>query len=149
MADQQTLQAAIAWSYDQLDASERAAMRRLCVFGSGFTLGAAEAVCSGEYAEHATPGDLNEDSVLEEWEVIDLVGQLLDKSLIHVDEGGGAQATDEPRYRMLETIRQFGLLRLEEAEEAAEAKNRLLTWMVDLAAEAGAGGVRQGQAGQL
>ncbi|MEM7754044.1 MAG: protein kinase [Planctomycetota bacterium] len=136
---QQTLLAAIDWSYDQLDAAEKAAMRRLCVFGSGFTLGAAEAVCAGEYAEHATPGDLNEDSVLEEWEVIDLVGQLLDKSLLFVDETHGDAGSGEPRYRMLETVRQFGLLKLSDADESAEANTRHLSWMVELADAAGAG----------
>jgi len=137
---QQTLHAAIAWSYDNLESSEQAAMRRLSVFGSGFTLGAAEAVSSGEYAEHATPGDLNEDSVLEEWEVIDLVGQLLDKSLLIVDEGiDDTRPSDEPRYRMLETIRQFGLLQLDSEGESEEAQNRLLAWMAGVAAEAGEG----------
>jgi len=139
---QQTLEAAIAWSYDQLEPGERAALRRLAVFGSGFTLGAAEAVCSGEYAEQATPGDLNADSVLEEWEVIDLLGQLIDKSLLIVAEGMSGALRDgpaeEPRYRMLETIRQFGLLQLQETGETREARDRLLSWMVSLTERAGA-----------
>ncbi len=124
---QRSLHDAIAWSFDRLEGAERAALRRLGVIPGSFTLGAAEHVCAGEYAEEATPGDLNDDAVLEEWEVIDLLGPLLDKSLLDVEEDGEG---GEPRYRMLETVRRFALSRLDEAGEGQVARDRLLAFAV-------------------
>ncbi len=126
---QRSLHDAIAWSFDRLEGAERAALRRLGVLPGSFTLGAAEHVCAGEYAEEATPGDLNDDAVLEEWEVIDLIGTLLDKSLLEVEEDGGSA---EPRYRMLETVRKFAVARLDEAGEGAVARDRLLAFAVEV-----------------
>jgi predicted ATPase/WD40 repeat protein/transcriptional regulator with XRE-family HTH domain len=83
----QTLQAAMEWSYDLLDAAERALLQRLAVFVGGWDLAAAETVCVGEAieAEH----------------VLDLLTGLVHKSLVQVEEGQGAT-----RYRLLETVRQ-------------------------------------------
>lgn len=86
----QTLRAAIDWSYDLLSEKERALFHRLSVFAGGFTLEAVEAICSG-------------DGVGRE-EILDLLSQLVDKSLIV------AQTRErlEARYYLLETIRQYG-----------------------------------------
>lgn len=82
---QQTLRAVVDWSWDLLDEPEHAVLRRLSVFAGGCTLAAAEAVCH-ERAE----------------DVLDLLGALVDKSLLIVDHRGA-----EPRYRMLETIHAY------------------------------------------
>jgi predicted ATPase/class 3 adenylate cyclase len=87
---QQTLRALIDWSYDLLNAQEQVLWQRLSVFAGGWTLEAAEQVCNGE--------------PLEEWEVLDLFSQLVEKSLVVVEE----EESGETRYRMLETIRQYG-----------------------------------------
>ena len=106
---QQTLRAVIDWSHDLLTASERAVLRRVSVFCGGFELEAAEAVCTA-----AGAGDV------EEFEVAGLTGALVEKSLVVADRSGGSL-----RYRLLETIRQYGLeqLVLVGAEEAARARD--------------------------
>ena len=81
--------ASIAWSVDLLDDVERAVLRRFAVFQRSFGLDAAEAV--------AADGEL-----VESMEVLDVLGRLVDKSLVQLDE-------DDDRYRLLETIRQFSL----------------------------------------
>src|SRR4030095_2233074 len=83
---QQTLRASIDWSYDLLDARERAVLRRLALFAGGWTLEAAERVCAG--------GEVDEGAVL------DLLSHLVEKSLVVLEPGG-------TRYRMLETVRQY------------------------------------------
>jgi len=87
---QQTLRALVAWSYDLLSENEKLLFERLGVFVGGFDLAAAEAVCG---ADPVLPDD-----------VLDLVMSLVDKSLVMVREIDG-----ESRYRMLETLRDFGL----------------------------------------
>lgn len=104
---QRTLSATIAWSYELLSHAERALLRRLSVFVGGWTLAAAETVCAG--------GELRQDEVLER------LGQLVDKSLVVV-EMPAAEAPDgrsaEPealgaRFKLLETIRQYAAQRLQ------------------------------------
>ena len=99
---QQTLRATVGWSYSLLTGAERLLLARLSVFAEGFGLGAAEAVCGS--------GDLD---VLD---VADLLGSLVDKSLVVAEQAGGGL-----RYRLLETIRLFAAERLAEAgdDEAA------------------------------
>jgi tetratricopeptide (TPR) repeat protein len=99
---QQTLAATVAWSYSLLTSAERVLLGRLSVFAGGFGLDAAEAVCGS--------GDLD---VLD---VADLLGSLVDKSLVVAEPAGGIL-----RYRLLETIRLFAAERLAEVgkEEAA------------------------------
>ncbi|MCC7105375.1 MAG: tetratricopeptide repeat protein [Chloroflexi bacterium] len=87
-ARQQTLRGAVAWSYDLLDADERLLFRRLSVFAGGFDLEAAEAVQGDE----ALPS------------VLDGLASLVDKSLLRQED----QPDGEPRFAMLETIRDFG-----------------------------------------
>src|SRR5213083_1186399 len=97
----QTLRSTIDWSYDLLSESERKLFRRLSVFAGGFDLGAAEAVWAD--------GD-----------PLDDIEQLVDKSLVTVE-----QLTDEKlRYRLLETLRQYGAERLAEVGEEDEARER-------------------------
>jgi predicted ATPase/DNA-binding SARP family transcriptional activator len=98
----QTLRAVVAWSWELLDDDERRFAQRLAVFPAAFTLEGAEAVWDeGEAVAVA---------------VLDLLAALVDKSLLEVVEGA------EPRYRMLETIREYGLERLAEAGEIARVR---------------------------
>ncbi|HYL40996.1 MAG TPA: BTAD domain-containing putative transcriptional regulator, partial [Candidatus Binatus sp.] len=87
---QQTLRGAIEWSYDLLDEHERALFRRLSVFSGAFDLSAATAVCAG--------GDVGSARVP------DRLGALVEKSLVE----RAAPLDSEARYRMLETVRQYG-----------------------------------------
>jgi predicted ATPase len=93
----QTLRQAIAWSYNLLETGEQALFRRLAVFAMGCTLEAAEAVCQAVDDPAAGPG--------QSLDVLDGVASLVDKSLLRQAE----QASGEPRFRMLETIREYGL----------------------------------------
>jgi predicted ATPase/class 3 adenylate cyclase len=102
---QQTLRATVDWSYSLLSAPEQSVLRRLSVFVDGFDLEAAEGVCG--------LGDI------EAFEITDLLGSLVDKSLVVAETSGGSL-----RYRLLETIRQFGAERLLESGEAEAAAIR-------------------------
>ena len=95
---QQTMRAAIDWSYDLLTEPERAVFRRLTVFQGGWTLEAASAVCS--------------DDAIDEFQILDIVSSLVNKSLITVDADAETQ-----RYRLLESLRQYGLERLQQHGE--------------------------------
>lgn len=99
MPRHQTLRATMDWSYGLLSEAERALLRRLSVFAGGWTLEAAETVCS--------------DSSTESFAVLDVLTQLVDKSLVQMDTN-----KDEARYRLLETVRQYGWDRLTESGEA-------------------------------
>jgi predicted ATPase/DNA-binding CsgD family transcriptional regulator len=99
---QQTLQASVDWSHDLLEEAERIVLRRLSVFAGGFTLDAAEAVTGWE--------------PVEAHHVLDLVSQLVDKSLVI--------ATGDDRFRLLETVRQYAVARLLDAGEADETRRR-------------------------
>jgi predicted ATPase/DNA-binding CsgD family transcriptional regulator len=123
-ARQRTMRDAVAWSHDLLAAKERALFRRLSVFVGGCTLEAAEAVA----------GDVGVD-------VLDGVAALADASLLRAEDGAGG----EPRYLLLETVREFGLERLAAAEDEAEVRDRHAAWCLWLAerAEAAAWGPEQ------
>lgn len=109
----QTLAAALDWSFRLLSSREQVLFRRLAVFAGGWALNAAEDVCS------APP--------LEALELLDLLAQLVDKSLVVTDSDGA-----EVRFRMLETIRQYALERLEEAGETAVVLARHRDWCLRL-----------------
>ncbi len=94
----QTLRAALEWSHGLLSADEQTVFRRLGVFAGGFTLELAQQVVSDEH--------------IDQWLVLDLLGHLIDKSLVIAD--GEA----EPRYRLLETTRAFALEQLAAAGES-------------------------------
>jgi non-specific serine/threonine protein kinase len=111
---QQTLRATIDWSHSLLTGPERVTFRRLAVFAGGCALEAAEAVCAG-----ASP---NEDAVAPA-DVLDLIAQLVRKSLVLADGDG-----TDVRYRLLETLRQYAWDRLREAGEEAVLRRRHRDW---------------------
>ncbi|MFN8665119.1 MAG: LuxR C-terminal-related transcriptional regulator [Thermomicrobiales bacterium] len=119
----QTMRDAIAWSYDLLDPAEQALFRRLAVFTGGFTLEAAEAVAR-ESASTGTRDALSPHC----YEVLDLVTSLAASSLLPAD----ASPDGKPRYRMLETVREFGLERLTECGEEALARGEHAAWCLSL-----------------
>jgi predicted ATPase/class 3 adenylate cyclase len=120
-ARQQTLRGAITWSHDLLDETEQRLFRRLSTFVGGWTVPAAEVMCDA----HA---DLSIN-------VLDGVASLLDKSLVRHEP-----FTDpEPRFGILETIREYGLDQLEASGEGPEMRDRHLDYYLALAEEADAG----------
>jgi predicted ATPase/class 3 adenylate cyclase len=114
-ARQRTLRGAIAWSHDLLDEEHRTLFRRLAVFAGGFTLETAEAVCDPD-------GDIGVD-------LLDGLQSLLNASLVR-------RKTDQPgavRFDLLETIREFGLERLEEDDQADVIRRRHALYFLALA----------------
>ncbi|GLW02052.1 BTAD domain-containing putative transcriptional regulator [Streptomyces lavendulae] len=97
---QQTLRAVVDWSWDLLDASERAVLARLSVFAGGCDLAAAEAVCADTAVCAGTAGTAGT------LDVADVLGSLVDKSLV-LAEPDGDESTPGMRYRMLETIHEY------------------------------------------
>lgn len=109
---QQTLRDAVAWSYHLLDAGEQTLFRRLAVFAGDFTLEAVEALCG--------PGT----NVSEEGDVLETLASLVDNSLLVARSETTARREDEePRFTMLETIREYAAERLRSSGEA-EALHR-------------------------
>ena len=114
---QQTLLATVAWSYSLLTGAERVLLGRLSVFAGGFGLDAAEAVCgSGE---------------LDVLDVADLLGSLVDKSLVVAEPAGTGL-----RYRLLETIRLFAAERLEQAGDLDDTRRHHAKYCAGLAERA-------------
>jgi predicted ATPase/class 3 adenylate cyclase len=105
---QRTLQALIDWSYDLLSDPEQMVLDRLSVFAGGFDLGAAEAIVSDSRAAQSQP--------------MDIIGALVDKSLVQVDEMSGPSV--DLHYRLLETIRDYAGAKLAERGEADAAAAR-------------------------
>ena len=97
-ARHRTLTATLDWSHRMLDAHEQAVFRRLSAFRGSFSLTACEAVAAGGEVD---AGD-----------VLDILGRLVDRSLVHVAGGPG-----DTRYRLLETVRQYAADKLREAGE--------------------------------
>ena len=114
---QQTLRAAIEWSYNLLGEGECALFNRLSVFMGGWTLAAAEAICVGEGVE--------------DYEVLDTLTNLVDKSLVVTEEEGG-----KTRYHLLETVRQYARDKLLESGEGESLRQRHLDWFLNLAERA-------------
>lgn len=113
----QTLRAAIDWSYDLLEARDRALLARVSVFAGGFTLEAAETVCAGE--------------TVERHEVLDGLARLVDKSLVLADTHGGTG-----RYHLQDSVRHYARERLLASGEQGTLLTRHLTWCMALAEEA-------------
>jgi len=113
----QTLHATIQWSYDQLRAEEQRAFRLLSVFAGGWTLDAATQVLGDD---------------MDAFEALDALARLVDKSLVLLERDGKT----EPRYRMLETVRQYALERLSESGEGETVRTQHLRFYVSLAKEA-------------
>jgi predicted ATPase/DNA-binding CsgD family transcriptional regulator len=103
---QQTLRATVDWSYELLTETERALFRRLSVFVGGFDLASAEAICSGD---GLGAGD-----------VLERLPQLVDRSMVQAEESVEGAA----RYRLLETLRQYGAEQLQVSGEADRFRSR-------------------------
>jgi predicted ATPase/DNA-binding SARP family transcriptional activator len=101
-----TLQAVIDWSWNFLSRSEQAALRRLSRFSDGFSADAAEVIVPGQ-------------------EIVDLLEALISQSLLSVSESA---ETGRPRYRMLETVREFGAIELDKAGEAQAVQDAMFSW---------------------
>jgi predicted ATPase/DNA-binding SARP family transcriptional activator/DNA-binding CsgD family transcriptional regulator len=118
-----TLRATLEWSYELLDEPERKLFGRLSVFAGGWTLEAAEEVCSGD----------GQDGVL------DLLSQLVDKSLVVAEAGAETLHATSPRhatslrYRMLEPVRQYAREKLEESGETERVRERHARHYLELA----------------
>jgi predicted ATPase/DNA-binding SARP family transcriptional activator/Tfp pilus assembly protein PilF len=110
----QSIRETIHWSFELLTVAERALFCRLGVFSGGFSLDAAEAVCS--------------DTPLEEGQILDLLGILIDKSLVIQESSGQLDS----RYRQLESIRQFAAETLRASQEENLMRDRHLAYFADL-----------------
>ncbi|MGO4446105.1 LuxR C-terminal-related transcriptional regulator [Mycobacterium sp. 2YAF39] len=102
---QQTLRASVDWSHALLTEAERVLFRRLAPFMDGFDLDAAQTVGGGDDVER--------------YQVLDMLGLLVDKSLVIAEERGG-----RTRYRLLETVRQYASEKLGESGEAGTVRSR-------------------------
>src|SRR5215212_3487855 len=122
----QTMRDAIAWSHDLLGPEEQRLFRRLAVFAGGSTLEAAEAVCANGLDVDSSPSVETLHAVSDS--LLDCLTSLVDKSLVWQDTKG-----NEPRYRMLETIREYGLERLSASGEAEFVRRRHAAWCQELA----------------
>jgi predicted ATPase/class 3 adenylate cyclase len=110
----QTLRATVAWSYELLTEDERLLFDRLSVFAGGFDRPAAEAVCADDPVDAA--------------DVFDMLSGLVDKSLVLVDRSAHAA-----RYRLLETLREYGDERLGVRSERRELRHRHLAYYLSVA----------------
>ena len=116
-----TLRAMLDWSHDLLSVQAQTLLRRLSVFAGSFTLEAAEEVCASDGIAQA--------------DVLDLLSDLVDKSLVGVER----RQVGTPRYRLLETIRQYSQEQLERAGETSPFELRHAQWCLNLVARAEAG----------
>ncbi len=114
-ARQQTLRDAIAWSYELLLEHERRVFRRLATFSAGCTLEAAEEVCQ-----------LQEEAGMD---MMETLGSLLEKSMVYRKQG----QQSEERFAMLETIREYALEMLREADEEHTIRSRHAQYFIALA----------------
>ena len=110
---QQTLRAMMDWSYSLLSEPEKRLFRRLAVFGGGWTLEATEFVCGDDSSQ---------------FDVLDLLARLVDKSLIFTEE-----STGETRYHRLETIRQYSREKFFETDDVETVRDRHLEYFVQFA----------------
>jgi predicted ATPase/class 3 adenylate cyclase len=119
VARHETLRAAVDWSYDLLDDDERVVLARVAVCAGGFTLDAAERIVVPEAAAD---------------DILDVLDRLVDKSLLVADS-----SRDVTRYRLLETIRQYALEKLNQSSAMADVRDRHLDHMAVFAGTASAG----------
>jgi predicted ATPase/class 3 adenylate cyclase len=123
---QRTLQASIDWSFELLSEAERTLLRRLSIFTGGWTLDAAEQVCAGE--------GIDRDAVQ------NLMTGLVEQCLVTTTEQDG-----EPRYGLLETVRQYAAARLADIDELSVVSERHLAYYVGLAERAEPAVLRAGR----
>jgi DNA-binding CsgD family transcriptional regulator len=124
---QQTMEAAIGWSYRLLEEQERLLWARASVFADGFEEAAAAEVC----ADPQLPAD----------RIVEVLGALVEKSVLKRQLRGSSA----PRYWLLETLRQYGRQRLRELGEEAVTQQRHFDWLCSLARSAGAWDSRQAE----
>ena len=125
---QQTMHATLEWSYSLLAADEQIVFQRLVVFAGGWSVAAAEAVCA--------------DQTLPQQDVLEVLGRLVDKSLVVASEQAGRS-----RFRLLEPIRQYAHEKLLTSDECAAAQARHARYFLDFAerlqTDANVGGSRR------
>ncbi len=114
----QTMHASIDWSYQLLLEAEKILLRRLSVFAGGWSLAAARAVCA--------------DDTLPEADILDVLGGLVNKSLVLVIRGRGR----ELRYHLLETVRQYAREKFSELGEVGTIRDQHLAYFLSLAGRA-------------
>jgi predicted ATPase/DNA-binding CsgD family transcriptional regulator len=115
---QQTLRATLDWSYRLLSESEQLLLHRFSVFTGGWTLEAAEGICTGDGIERE--------------DVLGLLARLVDKSLVVCELGSG----EAMRYRLLETVRQFATGLMSTRSERVELREKHLWWFLQVAERA-------------
>ena len=113
---QQTMHAAVEWSFDLLFDDERRLLTRLSVFAGGFTLDAAATVCA--------------DDTLSVADIEVLLARLVDKSLVTTERRSGT----EPRFRLLRPVADYTAARLDDSGETALMRSRHTHWMIELTA---------------
>jgi len=130
-----TMRAAIDWSYDLLSGAEQRMLRRLSVFAGGWTLEGALAVCA--------QGGADDGTALDEFAVLDLLTNLVEKSIVRLDRPRGRPV----RYSMLETLREYAAEKLQASGEEDEAVALHLRHFEAFAGEASAhfGDARQAE----
>jgi predicted ATPase/DNA-binding CsgD family transcriptional regulator len=127
-ARHQTLRLCVDWSYHQCSHQEQELWSRISVFVGGFELDAVEGICAFGDFEHG--------------EVLDLVASLVDKSILN-----RVEADERARFRMLESLREYGLERLHESGEYAVVRERHRDWYAELALRARSEWISPKQAG--
>lgn len=108
---QQTLRALIDWSYDLLSDNEKILWNRLSIFSGGWTLAAAEEICS--------------DEIIDKYDVLDILSSLTEKSIVNFNE-------KKDRFSMLQTIRQYGEVKLAETDEFSKFSDKHLKYYAEL-----------------
>ena len=126
-ARQQTLEATIGWSYGLLEEPERLLWARLSVFAGGFDQEATIAVCS--------------DMRVQPERIVPLLGTLVEKSILKRQLSNGGP----PRYSLLETLRQYGRVRLREIDEESRTQKRHFEWICELGRSLGGYDSRQAE----
>jgi predicted ATPase/DNA-binding SARP family transcriptional activator len=115
-----TLQGVVDWSYELLFTAEQRVFRHVSIFAGGFDLYAAESICASDESPKS--------------DIIDLLGNLVDKSLVIASQGNG-----DTRYTLLQTLVDYGRARLHAAGEDVEVRDRHLRWMVEVSTAAEVG----------
>jgi predicted ATPase len=123
---QQTLRNTIAWSYDLLETGEQQLFRCLSVFVGGFTLDAVQVVCLPKASDASSPALLDDEGA-----VLEQLAQLLDQSLVQAQQG----TTGDPRFTMLETIRDYASEQLQASSEEYAVQERHAQYFLRLAEE--------------
>jgi predicted ATPase/DNA-binding SARP family transcriptional activator len=123
---QRTLRATMDWSHDLLAEPEQVLFRRLAVFAGTFVLEAVESVCASAVRDAVAYAPQ-----LYAWDVLDLLSDLADQSLIIAESA----PVGDTRYRLLEPVRQYAAAKLSEAGETEVYRNRHLSYIAQLASQ--------------